>query len=403
MTDLATVFMTVALMTFANGVVLTIVSRDLPATLRSAARFWQLGTILIAGGCAAFAIGAPVPGPTMLVIANGGVLLGLTAYFVALQRLRGQRRSALQWLPAVVTTALIYWFSAQMPSFITRVFAFSLTSGWLMLASAAPLLSQPRPERPRSSEVLAGLLLLISSFYVLRMVGYPAIGVEPATTVVDARIWLNLVTPILMSLIPVVGTTCFLLICSDRLKQQLAIAAATDYLTGLPNRRTLASQGAHAFAAARREGRRLLVCAIDIDNFKPINDAHGHEGGDQALVHVAQVLSETCGAGGVLARTGGEEFALIIADADGDSALALVETLRRAIEASPVMLAGKAVSLTISAGVAFQEPGDASFDAVLRRADRALYQAKAAGRNRVERSDGRPLPVMRLAQAAAAK
>ena len=152
--------------------------------------------------------------------------------------------------------------------------------------------------------------------------------------------------------------------------------ARTDQLTGLPNRRALMD-------AAPSEGQSVFALVIaDIDRFKCVNDTYGHGVGDEVIRTVADRMAADLAELGLLARIGGEEFALLCA---GLSVERLMERLSGACEriaSTPIMVKGFAVRVTISAGVAVSEGGE-GFDRLYSAADHALYSAKAAGRNRV--------------------
>jgi diguanylate cyclase (GGDEF)-like protein len=160
-------------------------------------------------------------------------------------------------------------------------------------------------------------------------------------------------------------------------------AASIDTLTGLPNRRGVSRALDEAMVHVRGGGRFALLL-LDIDHFKSVNDLLGHQTGDRALARIGRVIAENTRGVDVAGRFGGEEFLVLLRDASRERALGVAERLRAAIEAGGVAYAdGKPV--TISIGVAYARPGDASSD-VLERADRALYRAKNAGRNRVVES-----------------
>jgi len=169
-------------------------------------------------------------------------------------------------------------------------------------------------------------------------------------------------------------------------QRNLALAetrAASDALTGLPNRRaadeTLKRMAAHA---ARRVSP-LAAVLLDLDHFKQINDVHGHEQGDKALAAVGQILSSTLRASDFAARYGGEEFLILLPDTDRPTGRDVAEKLRIAIASADISNVG---SLTASLGVATLPDDAGEPDQLIRKADRALYAAKAAGRNRVETS-----------------
>lgn len=168
----------------------------------------------------------------------------------------------------------------------------------------------------------------------------------------------------------------------DQLRQ-LQDLAARDFLTGLFNRRHFFARGRQLVSEAREMGLPISVAILDIDHFKRLNDRHGHDGGDRALTTVATALSAIAERGfNLLARIGGEEFAIIFPGADLAEAERLCEGIRTAIASAPLVIAGEALPLTTSIGVAPIGPGDA-LEAGLGLADKALYAAKQAGRDKV--------------------
>jgi len=158
-----------------------------------------------------------------------------------------------------------------------------------------------------------------------------------------------------------------------------------DSLTGLWNRRWFFDRGAKELEAAAVDGWPLSIAMIDLDDFKKVNDTHGHAAGDRALRHVAQQLRDLCQDGDLAARIGGEEFVLLTRRS-GEAAQRHLDALRARVASTPVDFEGTAIPLTISIGSA---QGGGDLDALLRDADEALYQAKGGGRNRVVRSSRR--------------
>ena len=162
-----------------------------------------------------------------------------------------------------------------------------------------------------------------------------------------------------------------------------------DGLTRITNRRHFMELFRQEFDRAERYRSRLACVLVDLDHFKDVNDSYGHLVGDQVLLAVAGVLRETSRKLDVVARYGGEEFALLLPETDPEGARIVAERYRRALEQARVVTGDTSLSVTASIGVACY-PDDAvrTVDDLLRRADAALYRAKAAGRNRVVFASG---------------
>jgi diguanylate cyclase (GGDEF)-like protein len=165
--------------------------------------------------------------------------------------------------------------------------------------------------------------------------------------------------------------------------------AEHDVLTGLPNRRSVLADLDKEYRRSRRHGTPMTVMMIDVDHFKPINDTHGHAAGDDCLRELTTTLRRLLRRGrDELGRLGGEEFLAVLPDTDREAAPAMAEQLRAAAgELAFVDASGKPFSLTISIGLATRSDADANSEALLERADRALYRAKQSGRNRVCEAD----------------
>jgi diguanylate cyclase (GGDEF)-like protein len=166
-------------------------------------------------------------------------------------------------------------------------------------------------------------------------------------------------------------------------QRRLAELALKDVLTSVYNRRFFDKKLAEELERARRYGHDLGLVMIDIDNFKVLNDSFGHQFGDEALKLLASVCSAAVRGSDIFARYGGEEFCIILPATSLEASRALAERLRVDVSSMRVEAYGHASGLTISAGVTGGKPGDGP-EHVLRRADKALYAAKAGGRDRVE-------------------
>ena len=180
----------------------------------------------------------------------------------------------------------------------------------------------------------------------------------------------------------VVFTLLLLPTVADEEKRLLA-RATTDPLTGLLNRAAFRERARAEIARAERTGRPLAVAMLDLDHFKAFNDAHGHPAGDAALASVAGAITRTIRAIDLAGRYGGEEFVLLLVEADAVAAVRALERLRRTVAAlEPPRVARP---ITISAGIAVHVPPfeHSTLEGLVARADATLYAAKEAGRNRV--------------------
>ncbi|MEO0997890.1 MAG: GGDEF domain-containing protein, partial [Pseudomonadota bacterium] len=180
-----------------------------------------------------------------------------------------------------------------------------------------------------------------------------------------------------------VGLFAVFMLASD-LAEVMKEAAVRDQLTGLLNRRGFGEAGAKAYATARRYDRPVSVIMTDIDHFKAINDSFGHIVGDEALVHFALVLTSGRRGEDLVARVGGEEFAIILPGADIEESLGIASRLCDALSSTPMILGDGVVEMTASFGVATLSNSDTCLSDAIVRADAALYQSKEKGRNRVD-------------------
>jgi diguanylate cyclase (GGDEF)-like protein len=162
-------------------------------------------------------------------------------------------------------------------------------------------------------------------------------------------------------------------------ERELERLAYYDELTGLPNRRSVLRQLEALISRGRRHGHAMALLMVDADHFKAVNDLHGHAAGDAALRALAERLCERLRTEDVAGRFGGEEFVIALPDADAAGAVAVAEGVRAAVSARPLTIAGRELSLTVSVGWATWEDDD--LGQLLARADGALYEAKAAGRD----------------------
>jgi diguanylate cyclase (GGDEF)-like protein len=184
-------------------------------------------------------------------------------------------------------------------------------------------------------------------------------------------------------LLYVIGAAFLVLILAkDRTVRFYKLAATTDSLTGVLNRRGFFEAAAELMAGHRGSPEPVSVLAFDLDKFKSINDRFGHDGGDAVLEMFAAVARKTMRSSDVIGRLGGEEFVAMVSGTLADAAVA-AERVRTAFAAAEVEFGGQRITATVSIGIACGSP-QAAVETLITRADAALYRAKANGRDRVE-------------------
>lgn len=167
-------------------------------------------------------------------------------------------------------------------------------------------------------------------------------------------------------------------------RDDLARQAATDPLTGIANRRHFAEEAGRIIATAHRHGRPCALLEMDLDGLKTVNDTYGHAIGDELLLAFVATCHAVLREGDVLGRLGGDEFAVLLPDTPLGQAESVAQRVRAAFERKSVNAAGSRVECSVSVGVAAVDQGHrVSLEDLLRDADRALYEAKRGGRNRV--------------------
>jgi diguanylate cyclase (GGDEF)-like protein len=168
-----------------------------------------------------------------------------------------------------------------------------------------------------------------------------------------------------------------------RLFEEVQSLALTDPLTGLQNRRSVFELGRIEFSRTRRMQRSFSCMMLDIDHFKKVNDTYGHQAGDQILQGFAGRCLKAVREGDMVGRYGGEEIVILLPETDRDLAVRVAERLGASVAEKPVQTTQGEITVTVSIGVAAQDENTPHFEALIARADQALYIAKHKGRNRV--------------------
>jgi len=288
------------------------------------------------------------------------------------------------YLPVLAGTFGNVVFVYAVPSVAYRVAVATVCWVAIIGGAVATLLRHRDRDRSISARVLTGIFILLAALMLARGVYYVVAG-QVVVSIAQPLNWVNALTPLLVAVLPVIGTTAFVLLCFERIRAELHRAATTDALTGLPNRRTITERASVLLALAHAGQQPFSVAVIDVDYFKAINDQHGHNIGDLVLQAVAANLRAHCRGEEVVGRQGGEEFVALLPEADAAGAHRAAERLRTAVADQSIAVGpDTSLQVTVSIGIATGTSNSLpDFDTLLKRADMALYDAKANGRNRV--------------------
>ncbi|MCX7601683.1 MAG: GGDEF domain-containing protein [Meiothermus sp.] len=229
----------------------------------------------------------------------------------------------------------------------------------------------------RTILLMTGASIVVSEI-VNFMVSYAADGQVGWSSVMIAFIVPAIVAPLLG------GFQLRLLYELEEAREKLQHLAITDELTQTFNRRHFMEAAERVFLQAQRGNGPFSVVLLDADDFKQVNDAHGHLVGDGVLRQLAENIRKSIRKHDLLARYGGEEFIVLLPDTHLEGALEVAQRIQEAILHNPAEVGGKPLKVTVSMGVATFEPTMQSLDEILSLADKAQYQAKNAGKNRIE-------------------
>jgi diguanylate cyclase (GGDEF)-like protein len=303
----------------------------------------------------------------------------------------------------VVTLAAITWLSGP-PSDAARILIASLLvvqlavfyfGRWLgtysaIISAAAYVMAAELPARvPGTHPTFAQLLSILGLFAMVCGVLITAYGSFRAR-MNHLRLFCKLVEDGDLTPAITLGTEkrpddlTLLARSFDAMRRRLAEQIGTDPLTGCLNRRALETRLRAEWRQAKRRGATVAVLAVDLDHFKTINDTRGHPFGDVVLQELAEIMKATARDTDAVARTGGDEFVIVLPDTGWQGALTFAERLRRKVDDFSFGAATGAIGLTISVGVALARGTDpVSPEMLLQEADRSLYKAKTGGRNRI--------------------
>jgi diguanylate cyclase (GGDEF)-like protein len=388
--DLRSALVSSALLALLVDGLILLVYRSLPADYRPSLRWWLAGGVLGPLGFLMLVLGdasAVAPG---ILAAHVVTAAALACSAVALRMFQGVPQRRVSLAAAVLLVALdSYYFSFLQPSVHWRTVSLSVLYACLLGSNARAIFRRDGPTGAIPSAT--GAVFAIGSALMATRGLLEMASLQPAQALIFPTATAAVLPFGLLGVLPLLSTVGFLLMCTERSQAELERAAHLDYLTGICNRRAIEDLARRAIAAARRHGMPMAIMIVDIDHFKRINDEHGHECGDLALVEAVRRLRESLRAEDLVGRLGGEDFVAVMPNTDGVAALAAAERVRAAFADMPMRIGGHEIAVTITAGVAVLSAEDQLFSHLLRRSDRAMYAGKNAGRNQVMLDGGSPV------------
>lgn len=322
--------------------------------------------------------------PAFFCVVSANASLGAATIFqlIGLRRFYGHdTRSRVMAVMVGVMTFAIAYFKYIDDSFTARVVVFSIYHAALSFALGITVWRNYPPERPKYAYVfMIGMSFTTTAINAVRGMVF-LLGIAPNLSPMTATPWHMAFLAIGTMAAPAL-TIGMVMMVHDRMSAALEKHANIDYLTGLLGRRAFMETAAKERDRAARFGRPLSVAVIDIDFFKQINDLYGHAGGDEVLAHFATLVSTSVRNNDVSGRIGGEEFAVLLLETKAYDAFDILERLRERLRATPgeINQQRHPVTCTFSAGIA-QMQDDETLDALIERADKALYLAKQRGRD----------------------
>lgn len=380
--DLATIALLGALQALLLAPLLLAATRAYTGLARISLRLWAAVLGLQALGWVLASLRGQISDWLSIVLANGVLMISYAMTAHALRMLlHVPRRLRLLVAIGVLGWLGIAWFAVVTPDFRMRVYIAALSLGCYLALLAWPLRHALRRGGSIAQRAMLLVLAAAGAVWCWRL-DQMILGVDPSRGLLDPTP-INAAIMIYSAVEPVLASIGFLLMYNEAVQAELHRLARTDPLTGTLNRLALDEEAQRLFRQAAEQASELAALMIDADHFKAINDRFGHAGGDHVLAALATCIGGHLRAPDVLGRAGGEEFLVLLPDTDAAGAGTLAERMRQQVARLRPVLAGEAQTITISIGVAARQPQDRHADALIHRADRALYAAKRAGRNRI--------------------
>jgi len=357
-------------------------ARATPAAMRAQAlRLWGLALAVLAVGLAGVSMRDRLPDFFSIVVSNTLIVAAIVLSYRSIRAFRGPPGADLLGWALVAGVFVALWLLLEVwPNLGARIAVLSVVRAFLLGRNAVELGRDVPPDCRLSFGFTRAVFWVATAAMVVRGVtgaAQPPQGDFMAPNPVHA--WPYLV----FAGVAVAATLGVFWIVVQLLQRELVRLASHDALTGLLNRQAFLAEFEREASRSERSEQVFSLAVLDLDRFKALNDLHGHPAGDEALRLVAAAMRGCLRRHDVLGRLGGEEFALLMPGAGKDTALQVAERIRAEIEALSYVQKGTHVPLSVSGGVATCGTDGADWDALFSAADRALYAAKNAGRNRM--------------------
>ncbi|PUA96216.1 MULTISPECIES: GGDEF domain-containing protein [unclassified Acidovorax] len=353
------------------AMVLLFMRRHYPPSIRgvggwaAAPLLWLLSTVL-------FGARGAIPDWLGLVLANQLLVLGSVTYYMGTRQFMGQPATWRTWNWVMAGTTVVFaWLTYGWPNYAVRVGFFTVVMGALYAAQLRFMLHHGGRNFPvRLVEVMLGLHMLVLGVRLVSILaGHAGNDLMEPSLFQTLYIGAYALTVLMLS----IGAV---LMATDRLRTELEHLATYDSLTQALNRRALLQRCEDELERAQRYGNGPSIMMVDLDNFKAVNDTRGHQHGDAVLVHFAERTRQVLRRADRLGRYGGEEFIVLLPGADAQAALGVAQRIHA------TLATGHPLDCEVSIGLTSWTGPQETLDAMLSRADAALYRAKEEGRNR---------------------
>lgn len=388
--DIRTILFLSALLTSLIGIVLLTIRRFFPSSLRASWGWWTAGMFLHPVAFVLLGLQGLIADPLSIIVGNTLTAASLACLGQALCVFNNAPKRTLCLALLVGAVAMVeLWFNFIQPNQAVGI-GLEATLYSIFLIYGLDGLYRSGVKATASTHIV-GFILAIGVAILGTRAAYFLLADHALDPAFNLSI-LQLLSGGFASMLPMISTLGFLLLCTERTQKQLEQAAHIDYLTGAYNRRAMEELGARAVATAQRHARPLAVIAVDIDRFKRINDQFGHAVGDIALIQSVQRIRQSLRDEDLIGRQGGEEFVVLMPETDINRASIVAERIRQAFSEHPLILDDTPRDVTVSLGVAALGAADDHYSHLQQRADRAMYAAKQSGRNRAVVDRDLPAP-----------